>query len=78
MQKRVDVVVTEHGTIVAVLPASAKARRYTAKHHADAIRIGDAIAVEHGYAFDVLTAMVAAGLRVQRASDGAIAQRPRA
>jgi hypothetical protein len=71
----IDVSTIDHGSLVTALPESAKARRYFARHHAAALKIGgDAIAIEHRFAYDVLSAMLDAGLSLKRSSDGAIAR----
>jgi hypothetical protein len=73
----VDVVTTDHGSLVTATPTSYRARKYFARHHAGATRIGGfdgAIAIEHRFAYDVLAAMLDAGMALQRSSDGAIAR----
>jgi hypothetical protein len=71
----VDVVTTDHGSLVTASPMTSKARRFFQKNLAGALTVGgDAIAIEHRFAYDICAAMLDAGLALQRSSDGAIAR----
>jgi hypothetical protein len=71
----VDVMTTDHGSLVTASPITGKARRFFQKNLAGALCAGgDAIAIEHRFAYAVCATMLDAGLALQRSSDGAIAR----
>lgn len=62
-----DFLVQDEGSIVLVRPVTQAAQTWVAAHiPEDATWFGGAVVVEHRYAFDVLSGIVADGLAVSR------------
>lgn len=63
---RPDLVVGGGGTVYLVHPVSQRGTRWIAEHIPyDALRLGDAVVVEHRFVLDVVRGAVADGLRVR-------------
>ncbi len=59
---RLDVLVTNHGTLFTFEPRTDDARTWIADHVGEATWIGGALVVEHRYAHDLAAGMRGAGL----------------
>ncbi len=66
MPLHTDFTVENHGSIFLLEPHTREAHEWADKHlPPDALTLGNAIAVEHGYIIDILRAIVADGLEVR-------------
>lgn len=66
MKKPTDLRFVSHGTFVLMHPLTTKGRKWaSAKIRDDAMRLGDAVAIEHRFAEDIIEGAQRDGMRVE-------------